>query len=62
MSKVKAGIREDILQAASRLRNEFRFVGEIDCPNCDCQAWEIDIPGRGIITVCPCCGFGLAES
>jgi ssDNA-binding Zn-finger/Zn-ribbon topoisomerase 1 len=62
MSKVEEGIREGIKQAASRLRNEHRFVGEIACPNCDREAWQIDVQGRGVVTVCPYCGFGLAES
>ena len=62
MANVDDGIRESLMQAASRLREEFRFVGEIACPNCDMDAWEIDIPGRGVVTVCPHCGFGLAES
>jgi ssDNA-binding Zn-finger/Zn-ribbon topoisomerase 1 len=62
MSEAKQGLRENIRQAASRLRDEYRFVGEIACPNCDHEAWEIDIPGRGIITICPYCGFGLTES
>lgn len=62
MSEVKEGFRENISQAASRLRQEFRFVGEIACPNCDHPAWQIEVPGKGVVTVCPHCGFGLAES
>jgi len=62
MSEVQEGIRENIRQAASRLRNEFRFVGENACPNCDSQAWQIEVPGKGVVTICPDCGFGLAES
>ncbi len=62
MSDAKEGFREGIQQAASRLRRDYRFVGEIACPNCEHPAWEIDIPGRGIVTICPSCGFGLAET
>ena len=62
MSKVEEGIRETIRQAASRLRDEFRFVGEIACPNCDLESWQIEGQGRGVVTICPHCGFGLAES
>jgi ssDNA-binding Zn-finger/Zn-ribbon topoisomerase 1 len=62
MSEVKRGIRESIRQAADRLRNEYRFVGEIACPNCDRRAWQVEIPGKGVVTVCPNCGFGLAQS
>jgi hypothetical protein len=62
MSEVKEGFREGIRQAASRLRNEFRFVGEIACPNYDREAWQIDVQGKGVITICSHCGFGLAES
>ena len=62
MPELNRGIRESIRQAASRLRNDFRFVGEISCPNCDSQAWQIEVPGKGVVTICPECGFGLAES
>jgi hypothetical protein len=62
MSAATNDIRENIREAALKLKKDFRFVGEIACPNCDKTAWEIDIAGRGVTTICPQCGFGLAEA